>query len=78
MYGYNIPVNMFAAGALERAAVLDERIWHAVEIGRKARLLAEDIRKGIDKFGIVDVANGTRIYAYEVSLRLLVKLECRS
>jgi meiotically up-regulated gene 157 (Mug157) protein len=65
-YAYNIPVNMYAAGALERAAVLNARVWHSAGIGRLAELLAKEIREGIDRFGIVENEDGTLVYAYEV------------
>jgi meiotically up-regulated gene 157 (Mug157) protein len=66
VYSYNIPVNMYAAGALEKVLVLNERIWQSSSIADQARQLVRDIQEGIEKFGIVDIGDGTRIYAYEV------------
>ncbi|PNW78187.1 hypothetical protein CHLRE_09g386137v5 [Chlamydomonas reinhardtii] len=68
-YGYNIPVNMYAAGSLERLAALNELVWRDAALGAAARRLAADIRAGIDKFGVVPVPGdpgGARMYAYEV------------
>ncbi|KAG2493684.1 hypothetical protein HYH03_008198 [Edaphochlamys debaryana] len=68
-YGYNIPVNMYAAGSLERLAELNEMLWRDPALGAAARRLAADIRAGIEKFGVIPVPNGKdgeTMYAYEV------------
>ncbi|BDA45911.1 Meiotically up-regulated gene 157 protein [Coccomyxa sp. Obi] len=66
VYGYNVPVNMYAAGALERAVALNERVWRSAGLGAHAARLADDIRQGIEKWGVVTMKDGTRVYAYEV------------
>lgn len=43
-YGYNIPGNMYAAAALERAAQLNVEVWRDAEFGRAAAGLATEIR----------------------------------
>jgi meiotically up-regulated gene 157 (Mug157) protein len=66
-YAYNIPCNMYAAGALERILDLNAKIWQdEVQIGAPARKLAADIRRGIEVFGVVKSPDGRRMYAYEV------------
>lgn len=46
VYGYNIPANMHAAGALERALQLNARIWHSERLAERAGALLRDIRQG--------------------------------
>ena len=66
-YGYFIPSNIFAAGALERTLVLNQRIWHSQELQRKATRLLSDIEEGIRNHGVVRAEDtGELIYAYEV------------
>ena len=64
-YGYLIPANIHAAGALERVLLLNERIWRHEGLQAKATKLLRDIEEGIRQFGIVE-SDGVRIYAYEV------------
>ena len=52
-HGYNIPVNMYAVGALERALVINERVWRSARFAAVAAKLAADIRAGIEAHGIV-------------------------
>lgn len=66
VYGYNVPVNMYAAGALEHAVALNERIWRSASIGARAARLAEDIQQGIEMWGVVTMEDGAKVYAYEV------------
>lgn len=67
VYGYNVPVNMYAAGALERALALNERVWRSAGLGARAAALAADIGQGIDAWGVVQTEDGVSIYAYEVT-----------
>jgi Metal-independent alpha-mannosidase (GH125) len=69
-FGYNIPVNMYAVGALERALLLNRAVWHNPALGEKAASLAQTIQLGIEKFGVISVDN-VRVYAYEVGCLLL-------
>lgn len=46
-YGYNIPGNMYAVAALERAAQLNADVWQDAEFGRAASRLAATIRCGL-------------------------------
>ena len=63
-YGYFIPANLFAAVMLERFAPVAEKLGHA-ELGARARCLAAEIRRGIEKFGLVKTEEFGEIYAYE-------------
>ncbi|EFJ42804.1 hypothetical protein VOLCADRAFT_107056 [Volvox carteri f. nagariensis] len=73
-YGFNIPVNMYAAGSLERLVELNKLVWRDPMLGIAAAKLAEDIRQGIEKFGVVPLpaeksgssSSPSTIYAYEV------------
>lgn len=69
VYGYNVPVNMYAAGALARAKQLNSRIWHSASLVAPIARLAEDIRRGLAAWAVVKTEDGTRVYAYEVSLQ---------
>lgn len=66
-YGYNIPVNMYLVGALEKIILLNSGIWRDSEIENLAGELAEQVRTGIERFGRVPAKDsGEMIYAYEV------------
>lgn len=65
-YGYNIPVNIYAAGALQRIIALNRAVWDMQSIHNKARGLLTDITKGINTHGIVEAEPGIKVYAYEV------------
>jgi uncharacterized protein len=43
-YGYNIPGNMYAVAALERAIQLNVDVWQDADFGRAASRLASTIR----------------------------------
>ena len=81
-YGYSIPSNMYAAGALQRAVELNRKIWQSAEFEKMASTLLKEVVAGIEKFGIVDSTDtvastedfpeevasvlGPKVYAYEV------------
>lgn len=65
-YGYNVPVNMYAQAAVERALELNAAVWHSQIFQEKATRLAQSMRQGIEQFGIVEVEPGVKVYAYEV------------
>jgi meiotically up-regulated gene 157 (Mug157) protein len=65
-YGYNVPVNMYAAGALERALEINAKVWKCPKFAAAAAKLAGEIRAGIDTHGVVTHEDGTKSYAYEV------------
>lgn len=67
-YGYLVASNMFAVVAL---GYLDEMLKSAYpsekELIEKCRILRSEIKKGIEKFAIVEHENHGRIYACEVN-----------
>jgi meiotically up-regulated gene 157 (Mug157) protein len=68
-YPFNIPQQMLAAVALDELAVLAERGYGDVQLGLRARLLAAEVRAGIERYGrFYDFRYGW-IYAYEVDGR---------
>lgn len=67
--GYNIPGNHFLALALERLAVLLEQVARAPEEAAEARLRASEIRAALAEHGLIDRADGQRIWAYEIDGR---------
>lgn len=66
-YGYNIPANMYAAGALRRLLLLNEATWSSQEVQRRAGQLLQDIKQGLAKWGTTTAPDGSIVYAYEVS-----------
>lgn len=65
-YGYSIPSNIYAAAALQRALELNARIWKNDDLRQRAERLLSGIEEGIREFGVVQVEDGTDVYAYEV------------
>jgi meiotically up-regulated gene 157 (Mug157) protein len=65
-YGYSIPSNIYAAGALERVLELNKRIWRNKDLETRSLKLLQGIESGIREYGIVKAENGVKIYAYEV------------
>lgn len=65
-YGYSIPSNIYAAGALERVLELNKRVWKDKNLETGSQKLLHGIETGINEYGIVEVENGVKIYAYEV------------
>jgi meiotically up-regulated gene 157 (Mug157) protein len=65
-YPYNIPVNMYAVSALERALIINDRVWRSQRFAAAATKLAADMRAGIEAHGIVTHEDGSKSYAYEV------------
>lgn len=53
-YGYSIPSNMYAAGALQRALELNRGVWQSAEFEQMASKLLKEVIAGMEKFGIVD------------------------
>ena len=67
-YGFSIPSNMYAAGALERALELNRAIWKSEAFSRDAGKLLRDVVEGIERWGVVSPPDdpSIKIYAYEV------------
>ncbi len=71
-YGYNIPVNMYAAVALERALQLNEDVWKSASLSARATRLVAAIHRGIKEYGIVETDDGAVVYAYEVGFSRVI------
>jgi len=66
VYGYNIPVNLFAAESLKRVARIAEEQWDDAEMSEKASSTSRSIIEGVHDFGKKQLANGDEVYCYEV------------
>lgn len=64
-YGYLIPANFFAAGALVSLAGFAREIYGDEELAVRAEKLEKEILEGIRRFGIVQAEGFGPIYAYE-------------
>src|SRR5699024_6793482 len=53
-YGYLVPANMFAVVALTYAAEISEDVLNDESLAKTCRTLAEEIREGIEKYGVID------------------------
>ncbi len=65
-YGYNVPGNMYAAGALRRARALNAAVWRDAALEQSAAALLRSVEAGIRAHGVVEAEPGVRVYAYEV------------
>jgi meiotically up-regulated gene 157 (Mug157) protein len=65
-YGYNIPANMYAAGALRRLLMLNQAVWGSEEVTDRVLQLLKDIHEGLEKWGMTKAPDGSTVYAYEV------------
>lgn len=45
-YGYNVPVNMYACAAVERALEINKLVWRSAEFEKKAAALAASMQRG--------------------------------
>lgn len=76
-FPFNIPGNMYLAGALQRLQLLNSQLWRDPYIANTAAKLAADIKEGIQRFAVVEVdddgpgavGNKAKVYAYEVDGR---------
>ncbi|AZK43902.1 metal-independent alpha-mannosidase [Erysipelothrix piscisicarius] len=64
-YHYLVPSNMFAVVVLEYIEEIYSTVLNDVEIVERAHKLRNDIKTGIESFGVVDSDCGS-VYAYEV------------
>lgn len=64
-YGYPIPQNMLAAVVLEWLAGVLRDHYRDADLARKATRMAEEVRTGIETYGIVEHPRWGRIYAAE-------------
>ncbi|WP_299088777.1 glycoside hydrolase family 125 protein [uncultured Metabacillus sp.] len=64
-YGYLIPSNMFATVVLGYIAEIADTIYNNSHLAKKAFLLKEEIKQGIQNYGIYQHPVYGKIYAYE-------------
>lgn len=64
-YGYLIPANMMAVTALGYAGEIAEQVYHDQILEEQIEVLRQQIKKGIETFGILDHPKYGKIYAYE-------------
>lgn len=69
VYGYLIPSEMMAVQAMKYAAEIFERVYLESEKAGLFTDLAQEIQKGIQKFGVVNHGEFGEIYAYETDGR---------
>jgi uncharacterized protein len=65
-YPYNIPDNIFATIELDNLAQIITNIYNNPQKAQEITDLSNQIKAGIEKFGIVEHPKYGRIYAYEV------------
>lgn len=65
MYGYLIPSNLFAAKSLEQLAEIIAELAPDADFEARIRKLHDDIRSGIEKYGIIHHEKFGDMYAYE-------------
>lgn len=64
-YHYSIPINMMAEKACRRAAGILEDNGREKELAENFTALADEIRGGIEKYGIMTDDDGSRYYTFE-------------
>lgn len=65
IYGYLIPANMMAVVALTYAEEICRKVYQNEILGENCCKLASDIKKGIEKYGVIHHKKYGKIYAYE-------------
>jgi meiotically up-regulated gene 157 (Mug157) protein len=65
-YSYNVPDNMYLWGALKRLTLLNDVVWCDPYIQDTTSSLMQDVQRGIEEHGTVEVEPGVQVYAYEV------------
>lgn len=64
-FGYHIPSNMFAVVILGRLGTIAQQVYGDAALASEAFALRDEIRFGIENYGLVRHAKFGRIYAYE-------------
>ncbi len=65
-YQFNVPVNMFAVVVLRDLTSIEHNVYHNGKDAANAWGLAEQVQRGIEQFGTLELRPFGRIYAYEV------------
>ncbi|MDQ2818618.1 MAG: glycoside hydrolase family 125 protein [Candidatus Eremiobacteraeota bacterium] len=68
-YPFNIPQEMLAAVSLTDLADMEQGGFHDFALASRARLMAQEIRAGVERYGVVYDMRFGWIYAYEVDGR---------
>lgn len=64
-YGYLVPSNMFAVVALGYLEEMAEKVLNDPGLAQEARMLKEEIREGIETYGVTVKEGYGTVYAYE-------------
>lgn len=64
-YGYLIPSNMYAAVVLKEIREMAENVAKDSALAREVSVLEEEIRAGIEKFGVTEHEIYGKVYVYE-------------
>jgi uncharacterized protein len=65
-YGYLLPSNMFAVVVLGYIAEIAEQVWKDEDVHMEALKLEDQIKQGIEAYGIIEHPKFGSIFAYEV------------
>lgn len=68
-FGYNVPVNMFAAVVLRELSEIERKIYRNQRQAANAWGFAVQIQRGIEQYGRVSDSDYGQVYAYEVDGR---------
>jgi meiotically up-regulated gene 157 (Mug157) protein len=68
-FGYNIPVNMFAAVVLRELSEIEQKIYRNARQAANAWGFAVQVQRGIEQYGRVSDSDYGAVYAYEVDGR---------
>ena len=66
-YKFYIPGNMFAVATLERIDALVTELGLDPELALRARIMAEEVRTDIERYGVYNHPEFGRMYAFEVN-----------
>ncbi len=64
-YLFNIPENLFAITSLNQLAEISDSMKKDVALSAECRMLAAEVQKGIEDYGIVNDPKFGKMYAYE-------------
>ncbi|MBV9104349.1 MAG: glycoside hydrolase family 125 protein, partial [Candidatus Eremiobacteraeota bacterium] len=65
-YGYNIPVNMFAAVVMRRLTEIEQRVYRNERQAENAWGLSVQVQRGVESYARFSVSGFGSVYAYEV------------
>ena len=66
IFPYLVPSNFFAVVSLRQAAEMVEEIRHDKELAQQCRALADEVKRALHQYAIVDHPKAGKVYAYEV------------